>query len=613
MSGEGIVNSNYSWIGEFETYDENYDSDDVVVEQFVLDVLDFSSQYGSDISISYTAYNISGKPSKFPDYGDFPQTFVMRTYGKWWNEAPSCPVSIMPQNNGTIKSQDYIDISFEQEVYPESICIYETYNPGSVVRIWAGDNEGLWKLLWEGEPQIVEHGPRIFSPKINKIDFMTCLIRLEFDHSQLDYYTELDAVKLSGSRTPNMPVDLNNISSQVKGLKLNTITNDMDMSSALTSLSLLAQHYNALLEDINQEIESPGQKSGPFDDLPDETILRIFSYLDLTSLCRCVRVNKHFSRLASDAMLYTAVNLKPMWYCIKSKTLQYLTPRCKYLQKLNLSWCGNYGTITSHNFIVFIKNCGKQITHLQLDCCKYIDDECIKQISESCRNLKELSLRNCFKITKDGFEHLINISTLQRLDLYRTAIESEPLIEILKHSPKMQHINLGSCVHVASMDEVAHALGTYNRELISVDFWKTYSLTPVGVKALANCSKLEEVDFGWCLGVSIPGDSMVALANGCKGLRKLFMAALRGITDRDMHPFVNNCPHLQQIDLLGIRSITPQICLRFLTTLKELRLFDISFCDQIQDELVQEWRQQFPHVSIKRSFQSDGSHFHQHY
>lgn len=48
-----------------------------VIEQYASDVRSFSSQYGSEISISYTAYNICGKPSKFPAYGDFPQTFVM--------------------------------------------------------------------------------------------------------------------------------------------------------------------------------------------------------------------------------------------------------------------------------------------------------------------------------------------------------------------------------------------------------------------------------------------------------------------------------------------------------------------------------------------------------
>lgn len=49
----------------------------IIIKQFVQDVIGFSSQYGSDVRISYTAYNITGKPSKYPEYGDFPQAFVM--------------------------------------------------------------------------------------------------------------------------------------------------------------------------------------------------------------------------------------------------------------------------------------------------------------------------------------------------------------------------------------------------------------------------------------------------------------------------------------------------------------------------------------------------------
>lgn len=51
--------------------------EDVTIVQFAQRVLDFSSQYGSDYSISYTACNITGRPSKFPNYGDFPETFAM--------------------------------------------------------------------------------------------------------------------------------------------------------------------------------------------------------------------------------------------------------------------------------------------------------------------------------------------------------------------------------------------------------------------------------------------------------------------------------------------------------------------------------------------------------
>lgn len=50
---------------------------EVQIEQFAQRVLEFSSQYGSDYSISYTACNITGRPSKFPNYGDFPETFAM--------------------------------------------------------------------------------------------------------------------------------------------------------------------------------------------------------------------------------------------------------------------------------------------------------------------------------------------------------------------------------------------------------------------------------------------------------------------------------------------------------------------------------------------------------
>jgi F-box/leucine-rich repeat protein 4 len=55
----------------------------------------------------------------------------------------------------------------------------------------------------------------------------------------------------------------------------------------------------------------------------------------------------------------------------------------------------------------------------------------------------------------------------------------------------------GSCTHISSMDDIAQTLATYNKELVSVDFWKTYGLTPVGVRALRKCRRLEEVDLGW--------------------------------------------------------------------------------------------------------------------
>lgn len=62
---------------------------------------------------------------------------------------------------------------FVHKVIPLTVNIYETYHPGSVVRIWASDGEDKWSLLWEGNPQIRDHSAYIFSPTINRIDFYT--------------------------------------------------------------------------------------------------------------------------------------------------------------------------------------------------------------------------------------------------------------------------------------------------------------------------------------------------------------------------------------------------------------------------------------------------------
>lgn len=100
-----------------------------------------------------------------------------------------------------------------------------------------------------------------------------------------------------------------------------------------------------------------------------------------------------------------------------------------------------------------------------------------------------------------------------------------------------------------------------------------------------------------------PGDSLRTFLTCCSSLEKVFLSALRGLTDRDIEPLLL-CNRLEQLDLLGARSLTPEICLRFLLCCPQLRMMDLSFCDAISDTKVQEWRQLYPHVSIKRSFQA---------
>jgi len=49
------------------------------------------------------------------------------------------------------------------------------------------------------------------------------------------------------------------------------------------------------------------------------------------------------------------------------------------------------------------------------------------------------------------------------------------------------------------MDRVAYNLSISNKQLVSVDFWKSYTLSPTGLRHLTVLKYLEEIDLGWWL------------------------------------------------------------------------------------------------------------------
>lgn len=67
-----------------------------VIRQFAERVTSFSSQYGADISssFSYCVENITGQPEIMPAYGDYTKAAVLRTYGPWWKPTHSAEKKI---------------------------------------------------------------------------------------------------------------------------------------------------------------------------------------------------------------------------------------------------------------------------------------------------------------------------------------------------------------------------------------------------------------------------------------------------------------------------------------------------------------------------------------
>lgn len=104
--------------------------------QYVKEVLNYSSEYGNSNNRSYVISNIIGEPQRYPNYGDFVTSMVLRTYGQWWKRAPMARRPFGIPHDG-VESQDFLEVLFPTQVYPREVRFFETFYPGNlfVIRV----------------------------------------------------------------------------------------------------------------------------------------------------------------------------------------------------------------------------------------------------------------------------------------------------------------------------------------------------------------------------------------------------------------------------------------------------------------------------------------------
>ncbi|XP_020853984.1 F-box/LRR-repeat protein 4 isoform X1 [Phascolarctos cinereus] len=567
------------------------------VVQYAKEVLDFSSHYGSENSMSYTMWNLAGIPNVYPSSGDFTQAAVFRTYGTWWNQCPSAslPFRRTPQN---FQSQDYVELAFEEPVYPTAVHVLETYHPGAIIRILACSAnpyspnppaEVRWEILWSERPTKVNTPQaRQFKPYIKQINFPSNLIRLEVNSTLLDYYTELDAVVLHGVK--DRPVLKTSL------IDMNDLDEEDYEEKDVCGMEALSKQFNsaALREWTN---------NGYFDKLPYELIQLILTHLTLPDLCRLAQTCKLLYQHCCDPLQYTHLNLQPYWAKLNDTSLEYLQSRCTLVQWLNLSWTGNRGFISVSGFGRFLKICGSELVRLELACGHFLNETCLEIISEMCPNLQELNLSSCDKLPPQAFNHIAKLCGLKRLVLYRTKVEQTALLSILNFCSELQHLSLGSCVMIEDYDVIASMIGAKCKKLRTLDLWRCKNITENGIAELASgCQLLEELDLGWCPTLQSSTGCFANLARRLPNLQKLFLTANRSVCDTDIEELANNCSRLRQLDILGTRMVSPASLRKLLESCKSLSLLDVSFCSQIDNRVVLELNASFPNVFIKKSF-----------
>lgn len=152
-----------------DEFEQNEENDSVEISMWASEVVDYSDSYGN--SISYSAVNICGRPSKYPAYGDFAEAYSLRRYGPIGDHLKEFSLKDQHEN---VTFHDFIIIQYENFVLPRAIKIYETYHPGAVFRILVYCSTiRKWRILWNALPAPVEKKSREFCPRISQINLPT--------------------------------------------------------------------------------------------------------------------------------------------------------------------------------------------------------------------------------------------------------------------------------------------------------------------------------------------------------------------------------------------------------------------------------------------------------
>uniref|UniRef100_A0A3B3QA68 F-box/LRR-repeat protein 2 n=1 Tax=Paramormyrops kingsleyae TaxID=1676925 RepID=A0A3B3QA68_9TELE len=298
--------------------------------------------------------------------------------------------------------------------------------------------------------------------------------------------------------------------------------------------------------------------------LPKELLLRIFSFLDVVTLCRCAQVSRSWNVLALDGSNWQRIDLfdfqrdievteilffpSPCFCCLSElrESLTYFdktfAQNCRNIELLSLNGCTK---ITDTTCTSLSKFCPK-LKHLDLASCTSITNQSLKALSEGCPLLEQLNISWCDQVTKDGIQALVRCCPgLKGLFLKGcTQLEDEALKYIGAHCPELVTLNLQTCSVRGYLNRPRLSCPSASQSEAGItDLCLTQFFPPLRIMEVARCSQLTDVGF-------------TTLARNCHELEKMDLEECVQITDSTLIQLSIHCPHLQVLSLSHCELIT---------------------------------------------------------
>ena len=267
-------------------------------------------------------------------------------------------------------------------------------------------------------------------------------------------------------------------------------------------------------------LENGLQTSLQLESLPDELLLKVFSYFEIQELLRCSHVSKRIRRVCNDKSLWKVVDLCDTKLKVKAEFIKAILENdCEYLDLRNCEIDGSIKLSKS-----------SKLMYLDLGC--YASKRFLHEILLSCCSLRALML-DCQYKSNTVFQKFCsqNCQTLQALNLQATNWLSTKSVQVI----------------------------------------------------VTKCTELKEISLE-CFEPGLDQNTLTQLVSGLSpDIKELSLGGNDEVTDEHIETLVSSCNKITALDVGGMSFLTNNAITSILNHLKlSLRELDITDCPNIE-------------------------------
>ncbi|KAL3880063.1 hypothetical protein ACJMK2_032334 [Sinanodonta woodiana] len=437
-------------------------------------------------------------------------------------------------------------------------------------------------------------------------------------------------------------------------IKLQMVAFEDDTSIEKKDINSLHDDKNFLLPILDEAyhncIDTAEVNQASCDDiiniLPQEILLKIFSYLTPIELCLHVApVSKAWYRCAYDPVLWKHLDFRHN-PSISSVDLCWILRRTPHLRSLVIP-----GRTSSLGEVCVISECCKELEHLNIGFWTNLSGSFLKCFLQNCSNLQSLNIEGCGNIQESNcvkvlaaFKklHILNVSHCTLLDeeleylskklncitslnidgipwitglgvkkllqfhkdnlvhLYLDGAEmTDDDMELVLQCPKLQTLTISFCdllsdltlMHIQNIQygclgKFMLRKGLNFSDKALRDMFLTSSLSKLYHLDLSECSQLRD-------------DGVLQIGKCCgKSLHHLALCWCWAITDTGLIHIVDHCGNLEYLDLLGIDKVIGVCLHRIPDEMPRLTYLNLRQCNKIDDDLIVEIIRQKPDLTV---------------